>query len=697
MGKLVNIPVGKPANENETAPRRAYSARAEAITKVPGYKAATVFELMNEAVASFGPNHAMAWRDLIDIHEEKKHIKKIVDGKETTITKNWYYFEKTGYKYITYDQLSKLVVDYGKGLVELGIKPANEERLHIYAGTSQKWLQTFLAATSQSIPIVTAYDTLGESGLTHSIRETRSVAVFTDNSLIHTLINPLKEIDHIRYVIYSEPIDENDTRCGGKFYREAKDAVDQIKEIRPDIKFYSYDEVIELGKQSKLEPTHPKAENTACIMYTSGSTGTPKGVVLTHANIVAGVAGICPIIPRSYITSGDKLLAFLPLAHIFELTFELVNFYWGGTLGYGNPKTLSDVSMRNCKGDIKEFGPSIMVGVAAVFEMIKKGIMGQIAKKPPMLQKAFWAAYKTKVAATRYSIPVIGSVIDNTIFKQIKENTGGKLKLMLNGGSALSEETQLFISTTICPLLIGYGLTETNANTTVMSPATFEIGVAGTLTSAVTCKLKSFEEGGYYAKNNQGEVCLRGAPITSHYYHNEEETKNAFDEDGWFCTGDIGEWTKTGQLKVIDRKKNLIKTSNGEYIALEKIESIYRSNPYVGNICCYADETRVKPIAIIFPHEANIQKLAGDLNLPEEERELEHLCDNEEIHKAITKSLIETGKKQKLQGIELIQGVALTSVEWTPQNGFVTSAQKLQRKKILAANRDQVEEVYARG
>lgn len=220
-------------------------------------------------------------------------------------------------------------------------------------------------------------------------------------------------------------------------------------------------------------------------------------------------------------------------------------------------------------------------------------------------------------------------------------------------------------------------------------PKSFSFENSGEITHSVTVKLVDVPEAGYYAKDNQGEVCIKSPSAALEYYKNEKETKAAF-IDGYFHTGDIGEWTENGNIKLIDRRKNLIKTLNGEYIALEKLESSYRSNKYVGNICVYADEQHVKPIAIVMPNMSTITKLAEELGV-EHHEDISH---DPEIKKVVEESIIKTGKESGLAGIELIQGIVVSKHEWTAQNGFLTSAQKLERKKILADNKEAVDKLY---
>jgi len=168
------------------------------------------------------------------------------------------------------------------------------------------------------------------------------------------------------------------------------------------------------------------------------------------------------VIVGPYLGPGDGLLAYLPLAHIFEFMMENAVLFWGGTLGYGNPKTLSDQSMRNCKGDIREFKPTVLIGVPAVWESVKKGIIGKVNASNIIIRNMFWGAMAAKGLLLSTGLPGAG-VLDSVVFNKIKDATGGRLRICLNGGGPISKETQRFISMAITPMLSGYGLTETAA------------------------------------------------------------------------------------------------------------------------------------------------------------------------------------------------------------------------------------------
>ncbi|KAK9449051.1 eukaryotic long-chain fatty acid CoA synthetase (LC-FACS) [Limtongia smithiae] len=669
-----SVESGLPVVEGEVPARRSIRAAAPGtpLVSTPAPGVATVYDVLTYVAAKWDAKECLGSRKVVQTHVETKMVKKIVDGKETSVPKKWTYFELSPYSYISYAELLQEALTYGSGIKSLGIS-----LLEIYAATSAKWMTMALACSTQAIPISTAYDTLGEEGLTHSLIETEATAVFIDAALFPTLINPLKKTTKLKYIIYKDTPSE--------------DHVAAISAAHPDIKLVSIDELFAAGKEAALPPNPPSRDDLCCIMYTSGSTGTPKGVVLLHRNVVAAVTGATSNIEGG-VNENDYFLTYLPLAHILEYVFELACLVWGGVLGYGTVKTISDASVRNCRGDIAEFRPTVMVGVPAVWETVRKGIVGKVHAAGPVASSVFWASYHTKGFLQNWRLP--GSSILDVIFKRVKEATGGRLRIVMNGGAAISRDTQHFLSTIVCPMIIGYGLTETAAMCCLMSPYQLTNGTVGAPVACVDIKLVDVPEIGYFSTNKppQGEVLVRGDAVSSCYYRNEAETKEAYTEDGWFRTGDIGEWAPNGHLRLIDRKKNLVKTLNGEYIALEKLESIYRTAAVVANVCVYADPDQVKPIAIIMPAEPAFLKLAKEKGVAA--KELGHLVHDKTMQKAVLDLLLDAGRKGGLAGIELICGVVLCDEEWTAQNGLLTAAQKLQRKKIFEANHKAVEHAF---
>ncbi|KAK4165255.1 long-chain-fatty-acid--CoA ligase 1 [Cladorrhinum sp. PSN259] len=673
----VEVPGQEPV-EGETLIRRIPKAIPEFITE-PEPGVTTVLELVQNAVRKFGNAKIMGSRKLVRTHQDKKKIKKVVDGEEIEVEKSWTFFEMSPYEYISYVDYEKVILQLGAGLRKVGLEKG--DRVHIFAATSQNWLAMAHGASSQNMPIVTAYDTLGEEGLRYSMVATKAKAIFLDPHLLPTLTNVLAVATAVQTVVWNSQHQVN------------QEHIEKLKAAYPHINILNFDELRKLGEENPADIVPPTADDLCCIMYTSGSTGTPKGVPISHRSVVAAVAGASAIV-QQFIGPGDGLLTYLPLAHILEFVFEHAAIHWGAILGYGNPKTLSDASVRNCNGDIREFKPSVLIGVPAVWETVKKGIIAKVNAGSPVVRGLFWGALALKEKLMASHLPGSG-VLDAVVFKKIKEATGGRMRLCLSAGGPVSQETQKFISMAISPMIIGYGLTETTAMGSLHSPLEWTAESIGGPTASVEAKLVDFPDAGYFATNKpnpQGEIWLRGPTVLKEYYENEKETAEAITADGWFKTGDIGEWDQYGHLKIIDRKKNLVKTLNGEYIALEKLESIYRSAPVVANICVYADAQQAKPVAIIVPAEPAVKKLAATLGVQGDD--LATLNHDKTVHLAILKELQATGRAGGLSGIEIIEGVVVVDDEWTPQNGLVTAAQKLNRRGILDKYRTDIAHAY---
>ncbi|EGP87441.1 uncharacterized protein MYCGRDRAFT_86257 [Zymoseptoria tritici IPO323] len=679
--------------EGETIPRRNVKAK-DGLFETPDPEVKTVHDILRRSSRKFGNAKALGKRKLVQLHVENKKVKKTIDGKEQEVDKKWTYYELSPYEYMSFSEFEAMALSIGRGFRSLGMKA--EDRVHLFAATHPYWLAVAHGALSQSMPIVTAYDTLGEEGLKHSLLQTKAKAIFLDPHLLATLIKPLQEAKDIQHVVYND--DKSPTAVSDESTIQAD--IKKLKEAHSHLTVLSFSEFIKKGEENKVDTVPPKPEDLACIMYTSGSTGTPKGVLLTHKNVIAAIAGV-DVVVGPYLGPGDGLLTYLPLAHILEFMFENACLFWGGTMGYGNPKTISDNSMRNCKGDIAEFKPTILVGVPAVWETVKKGVQAKVAQLNPISRNLFWGAMSAKGFLMHNSGYVPGSaagasIMDNVVFKKVAAATGGRLRICLNGGGPVAQDTQRFVSMCIAPMISGYGLTETAAMGAITDPLAYTDGALGEIPGSVEVKLVDFADAGYYSTNSppQGEIWIRGAPVTSGYLDLPKETEESFTSDGWFKTGDIGEWNSYGELKVIDRKKNLVKTLNGEYIALEKLESVYRATTVVGNICVYAAQDQNKPIAIIVPAEPALKSLAKENGI--DGHGLGDLCHNRKMNDAVLKEMQATGKKSGLSPFEIIEGVVLVDDEWTPESGLITSAQKLQRKAITEKYKDGINKAYGK-
>ncbi|KAG1807857.1 long-chain-fatty-acid-CoA-ligase [Suillus subaureus] len=628
-------------------------------------------DVIDYAARTHGMKDAVGWRDIIDIHEEQKEVKKMVNGKEITEKKTWKYFQLSDYKYLSFLDVQERVSALARGLVHHQI--TKDDIFNIYAQTSGNWQLMSHACTTIGVPVATAYDTLGESGLTHSLNEPNCVGIFTNADLLTTLKNVLPNTPSVRFIVY-----DGDAKSS---------LLDDIRNVRENVVILSIDELREVGaEQSKegLKERRPSKDDVALIMYTSGTTGAPKGVVLTHGNVIASVGAVYTLLGHHF-TTDDTFLAYLPLAHILEYIVELILFFVGMKTGYGRVKTLTDASVRQCKGDIVTFRPSIMVGVPAV----KVNASGFLKK----------TIFNGAMAAKKAEVPGLSQLAD-IVLNNVKQATGGRLRLALSGGAALSKETQEFLSIALVTMLQGYGMTESCGMCAILPPELMQYRSVGLPVPSAEIKLLDVPEAGYKSTNNppQGEVCIRGPSVTKGYYKRDDlnNDESIFTKDGWLRTGDVGQWNADGTLSLIDRIKNLIKLQGGEYIALEQLESTYKSCYLVANICVYADAEAKQPIGIIIPHEANLRHaLEAKSNPADASAELSDLCTNKVVQDLILKECNAIGKKNGFKPMEILEAVILTSEEWTPESGLVTAAQKVQRSKVAKKFEKEIKATYA--
>ncbi|KAI0477658.1 acetyl-CoA synthetase-like protein [Xylariaceae sp. FL0804] len=662
-----------PKVDGETKPYRHPKAKDGLITR-PSADISTVFDVFTNSAKLHGDKPAIGSRKLVKTHVETKKVPKVVDGVKTEVDKQWTYFELSPYSFLTYKEYETRALRVGAGLRKLGLDSG--DTVHIFASTSANWLCMSHGCASQSITIATAYDTLGPDAVEYSLTQSEAKAMYTDPHLFKTASRPLKNAKDVKYLIYNDSTN----------IPVSDDEMAEFKEANSQLTIISYSDLIALGESNPVPPVPPKPTDLCCIMYTSGSSGTPKGVPITHEALIAAVTGLISVIAET-VSEREVILAYLPLAHILEMAVENIVMFIGGKLGYGSPRTLSDASTRNCAGDMRELAPTIMVGVPQIWETIRKGIEGRVNGGGALTRNLFWGAYNIKSMLVSRGLP--GSfILDALVFKKVRDLTGGRVRFLFNGGSALSEGTLHFASLVLAPMVTGYGLTETCANGALGCPLQWTPNAIGPVPSSLEMKLVSIPDIGYStdAKPPQGEILLRGPPVAKEYYKNPEETEKAFTADGWFKTGDIGEVDANGHVKVIDRVKNLVKMQGGEYIALEKLEAIYRGSQYVNNLMVHGDSSAPRPVVVLSPNEKPLAELAQSLGV-----ETHDMHRDKKVADAVLKDLTAVGKKGGLSGIEMVTGVVLVDEEWTPASGLVTATQKVNRRALKDQYKTQIE------
>jgi long-chain acyl-CoA synthetase len=603
----------------------------------------------------------------------------------------------SGFQWETYEQVKTRVDNFSAGLASLGMKKG--ENIAIYADTKAEWQIAAQAAFQRGVAVGTVYANLGEEALHYGncfsplfglsvsltlalplsgLNQMSATHVITDAALVKTIGPLLERLPKLTHIIFTR-----DPRPAGKgAHMTDEEVIAQIS--REGVTVQAFETVEELGAAAEgVELTPPLPEDTAVIMYTSGSTGMPKGVEITHGQFVAGLSGVCDGVPE--LCNDDRYIAYLPLAHILELIAENGILTFGGAIGYGSTKTLTDTSLGlqkgKCRGDAPELQPTVMAAVPAIMDKIKDGVNRMIASKSSIVQGVFKRAYaqKKKQLERGQNEPFY----DWLLFDMVRTKLlGGKIRFCLSGGGPLSKETQQFMNIFFCcPVGQGYGLTETCGAATIVWPNDKTYGRVGAPITCCEIKLVDWEEGGYTVNdepNPRGEVVLSGAHISKGYFMDKEKTDEVYitDADGkrWFHTGDIGEFESDGVLRIIDRKKDLVKNQGGEYVSYGKLEPMLRESNLCDNVMVYQD-----------PYEGYCVALATVAEGRERPDPAVLLEDFKKI-----------GKENKLAKFEVPTKVFVCEEEWTPDNDLCTAALKLKRNNLKDFYKGQLNELYGK-
>ncbi|XP_012347685.1 long-chain-fatty-acid--CoA ligase 3 isoform X2 [Apis florea] len=584
------------------------------------------------------------------------------------------------YKWKTYLEVEMLMTSFGRGLKELGL--TTTKNIVIFAETREEWMIAAYGCFKQNLVVVTLYATLGEEAIAHGINETEVDIVITSHDLLPKFKSLLKILPKVKTIVYMEDqLKPTDT----KGYKDG-------------VKLIPFSDVIKKGNISNAQLLSPQSEDTAIIMYTSGSTGIPKGVLLSHKNVISVMKTFCDIVE---IKPDDVFLAFLPLAHVFELLAESVCLLSGVPIGYSSPLTMIDSSskiQKGSKGDASVLRPTCVTSVPLILDRISKGINEKVMKSGFLSRAIFKFAYNYKLKWYKrgYDTPFL----DKYVFGAARQVLGGKVRLILCGGAPLTPDTQTQIKICLCVTLTqGYGLTESTSCATVMDKDDTSIGRVGGPTTICDIRLVNWEDAGYRVTDvpyPRGEIVIGGENISAGYYKLPDKTKeDFFQEDGkrWFRTGDIGEIHEDGCIKIIDRKKDLVKLQFGEYVSLGKIEAELKTCPIVENICVYGDSYKTFTVALIVPNAFYLEQIAKNLGITG--KSFEELCNDSEIEKAVLQELIEQAKKCKLQRYEIPAAIKLCSEQWSPDMGLVTAAFKLKRKAVQERYQHEINRMYA--
>jgi len=596
------------------------------------------------------------------------------------------------YKFLAYDTVHKQAVAIGIGLKGLGL--TRGDRVAIYSINRVEWTVTLLATFSQSLTCVPLYDTLGANSVDYVVDNADVTVLVASRDKLLVLLGkdylaPRKLPSILKHIVCMDAVD-SDIRAAAE---------------KAGIKLSTLQEIELYGLDHPGPIDVPSSMDLAYIMYTSGTTGDPKGVMLSHRNVVGEIAGLTNF--NEEIRSDDIYISYLPLAHSLETALHLTALTCGASIGFfsGDVRQLVD--------DVGELRPSMLPGVPRVFQRIYDRIQQGVGAKGVISRFVFDKAFSMQLSLVRQGTR--SAILDALVFNQFKDRLGGRCRIFASGGAPIAPYLMDFCKVVFgCLFLQGYGMTE-NAAAAMATPLDYhETGPVGCPLGSCEVKLKDITDMGYLVSDSpcpRGEVCIRGTIVFQGYWKLPEETVRTLDKDGWLHTGDVGRLNDDGSFTIIDRKKNIFKLAQGEYVAAEALENIYGRSKFVSQIWVYGNSFTTKLVAIVVPKgdvlipyaRANGFTLPPTNSTSDQDpiflQTLVNLNSNR-VKTLILDDVNYMGREAKLKGFEYVKALYVEpkvnslGLGFSVDNDLLTVSMKLKRQNLLRAYQIVITELY---
>ena len=542
------------------------------------------------------------------------------------------------------------------GLIALGVRPG--DRVALLSENRPGWALADLAALSAGAWSVPIYTSLTSDEVQYILEDSGARAcVVSSEQQLAKIEEVRSRCPELACVVVLDPVERDEP-----WLHTARQLVERGREARA-----AHPGAVD-ERRMAIDP-----ESTATILYTSGTTGRPKGVMLSHRNLVSNAIDALESLA---ITSSDLHLSWLPLSHSFErLAGYYIMIHAGVSIAYAE-------SIEKVVDNMREVRPTLTTGAPRLYEKMYAAVL-QSASEAGGLKKAiaFWA----RRIGIEYAEAEVGGggagawlklqrgIADRLVFSKIRERVGGNIHFFVSGSAPLAPVIMKFFYAAGMPIMEGYGLTETSP---VVSVNTFEhmrFGSVGRPIRNVEVRIDPDPD----RPEGDGEVLVRGPNVMQGYYHLPEKTAEVLSPDGWFRTGDIGMLDADGFLSITDRKKDLIKTSGGKYVAPQPIENEIKTSRYVSQAVVVGNKRKYAS-ALIVPNFENLAAWARAQGLPTEDREA--LL----AEPAVTRLYEEVLEKVNANrpSYETIKRVGLLPHDFTIDAGELTPTLKVKRGKI---------------
>lgn len=585
--------------------------------------------------------------------------------------------EGSSYVFKTFGEVEKQADELGAGLKSI-LRPGSDGLVMVgmYGKNRAEWVVADIALTFYGLVSVSLYDTLGKQAILHALSQTEMSAVITGNQGAATLLNLAKEAPLWlkTLVLWEDPTSDLVSAAAASH-----------------IAIQTYAEVCALGKALQTKRIEAQPDSLWTISYTSGTTGTPKGAMISHRAQVLGLASINRIV---HFTQEDTHLSFLPLAHSFERNAVTLMLSVGGAVYFssGSPPLLFS--------EWAEVKPTYIGAVPRVWKKIHDLLRAKIKAFAGEQAEIAQQGLEAKLARLHSTGTTTDSVWDARVFNATKEIIGGRCRVAVSGGAPIAQEVIDFLKVTLCtPFTEGYGQTECPGGICMTELFETQGGHVGGPGGSLEIKLVDVPELNFSTQPlgislPSGEICVRGPLTFSGYYKAPHLTTEVVDSEGWQHTGDIGTLLPNGALKIIDRKKQMFKLSQGEYVAPEKTERVLANCPLVGHVWVHGDSIQDYCIAFVVPDEMVLPKWAASVGI---QGDLTQICRDPRLLETVTRQFAELGRTAGLMSFEMPKRIRILEKPFSIELDQLTPTMKVKRTVLQTQFRKEIDEEYAKG
>lgn len=559
---------------------------------------------------------------------------------------------------LSYNEALEIVRAVSGGLRALGLQPG--DRAALLSENRPEWALADYGCLLSRIVDVPVYNTLIASQVAYILGDAGVRLVFaSDATQVRKALEAASEAEiDLKVVAFEE------------------------RDLPDDDRVITWQALLELGRETlgdePMETFLQRArsvapEDLATLLYTSGTTGNPKGVMLSHYNLFSNVQASSQVLE---IRKGDVTLSFLPLSHVFQRMVDYLLFWRGCCIAYAR-------DILNVAEDLKVVRPTVVVSVPRLYEKVYNKVMDAKGTRAKLLGWATRVGRAYTEARLDGRSPGLGislqrALADRLVFRKVRGAVGGRLRWFISGGAPLEPDIALFFHSVGLPILEGYGLTETSPVTNVNRAGKVRLGTVGPPVPGTEIRIA-----------DDGEILVRGPQVMKGYYNNPKATAEVIDPDGWFHTGDIGELTDEGCLRITDRKKDIIVTAGGKNIAPQPIENRLKTNAFIEQVVMVGDKRKF-PALLAVPDFVQLEAWAETQGVPQGDREA--LLQDARVQQHLWREVNE--HLGALSNFERPKKLGLLAEEFSIADGTLTPSMKVRRRVVQDRFRELIDRFY---